>query len=258
MTPTIYKSHSNLTVQEKEIALQVPLYLQEYVFAKFNKPIKNYNLLDLELLITKLIIKTLLEAGVSKSTNNDVITFLSENILKDLLEPKFNYLSVEEIELAFKKGVRQEYGVFMGINIQTLHIWIRAYLASKERRIAIIEFNAKNDEKIYGKEDKFSKPNPEGIKKVAEIFKQYADTSKPKYGSKKLKVEKSEKDIFIQNCFQEHYNIWLKTPAVMPTPVQIEGTIVNMQCGLRLINYNGKIIDEVAYVEARLKELEIN
>jgi len=234
---------SLLKIENRAIS-EISSVHQEYILTRFNLVIKRYSDEILEEKILNVIIKTLFSAGVKDSNDSKVITFLRENLLIDLKKPKYNHLTFEEFELAMYKGVRREYGIYMGVNIQTIHSWLNEFINSQERKNALKEFNQKLDS--YKSEDKSLPPNPEGQKKVIEIYKQiqakpinYTDKIVPKEIRKP--IEKSERDIFIQKCFMEFYELWKKES--VPSAVG------------KFINFNGKIIDEVEYCEMKLKEL---
>lgn len=116
-------------------------------------------------------------------------------------------------------------------------------------------------------------PDPEGQKKVAEIYRKvmsgeqpdYKITTKvrlgkpggpryfveqtivkkgtPMYKPKKKDIEKSPRDQYIQDCFKEFWNLYKK-----------EGF---EKGGKRFIKYRGDIVDELKYAEIKLKETSL-
>lgn len=232
----------NLTVIENSVIAKMPATLQEYVAAKFRKQIHTHTDMELETRIKNLVIKTLFESGVKDSGDAKVISFLRETLLKDLRHPKFAKLTFEEVELAMQKGVRQEYGIYMGVNIQTIHSWLKAFIASKDREIAIKDFYRRIEEQEYGKDDRNTKPNPEGQKRVAEMLKEIIKPIEVEERQVKLKgaPEKTTKDKFLQKCLVEFDELYMKSP-------------VKSKVG-RFVKHNGKNVDLTEYLELRLLE----
>lgn len=237
----------NILLIEKNIIEKMPAGLQEYVVSKFKPVISSYKPVELELRVGELIIRTLFEAGVKDQADPKVIDFLTQTLYKDIQHPKYSKISFEEIELALHKGVRREYGVYMGVNIQTIHSWIKAYLESKERENAIKDFNRIANEHEFGKDDRSSKVNPDGQKRLIEMLKPLAESKKPSYIHKEAKViEKTERDLFIQKCFSEFFILWTKN--AVPNSDGLN---------TRFIYFEGKEIDETEYLTIKLKELDL-
>ncbi len=251
----------NLTILEKNVIKILSPISKEYLEAKFKNQLRTYSDKDLEFKLKDLVIKTLFESGVKDKNEDKVVAFLRETLLKDLKTAKFSGLTFEEVELAFSKGVRQEYGIYMGVNIQTMHGWLRSYLNSKERETAIKEFYAKAAELQFGKENRTAPVNPEGQKKVLEMLKDVVKGIPEEQEKQKLlkrsKV-KSDRDLFIQKCFLEHYNIWLKKPYKHPRDNRppVYGTTAGQDTHSRLIEFEGKPVDEVQYAEIKTKEYD--
>lgn len=59
------------------------------------------------------------------------------NSLYDEVKLSFSFLRMDELRLAFRNGVRKEYGDFFGLNISTFHAWIKAYQFDNKRREAL-------------------------------------------------------------------------------------------------------------------------
>lgn len=227
-----------LTVIEKNTINNLPENLREFVTAKFKLQLCKHSDYELESKIAALVTITLTESGVRDAADPKVTTFLRETLFRDLRRPQFNRLTFAEIELAFNKGVRQEYGQYMGVNIQTMHNWLRSYINSKGRELAFKQFY--NDVNVleHGSSDKNSKPNPEGIKKVLEILKPLSDSSKPKYNPPAKKViEKSKRDIYIQYCLTRFDKVFSKNPIDTPG---------------KFIKYKGEIVDVTEYLTIKL------
>jgi hypothetical protein len=144
----------NLTIRENNIINTLPVTQSVFVSAKFSPAIKSLSDLDLHNRVIDLIQTTLLKAGVKDQQDKLVIKFISENLLHDLKQPKFNHLSFSEIEMALDLGVKFEYGQYMGVNIATIHSWIKSFLSDKNRENALKEFNKKLNEEEQRTSDK--------------------------------------------------------------------------------------------------------
>jgi hypothetical protein len=237
----------NLTIIENNVIKKLPAGLQEFVVAKFKKQICAYAPQDLETRVGALIIKTLVESGVKDQTDIKVISFLKNTLFEDLKHPRYQKLTFEEIELALKKGVRQEYGVYMGVNIQTIHSWLKAYLTSKDRETAIKDFYRLADENEFGKDDRSAKVNPDGQKKLLEMLRPLTEDKKISYVHKdKPAPQKSPRDIFIQECFREFFELH-KRNAIK----QSDGK------DSRFIVFDGQAVDEAEYTQIKLKEWDL-
>lgn len=46
----------------------------------------------------------------------------------------FSFLRIEELQIALNEGVRGKYGEYFGINIKTIHSWVRAFQVSESRK----------------------------------------------------------------------------------------------------------------------------
>lgn len=132
-----------LTVSEQNRIAELPVQLQTFVKAKFGLPINKIEHQDLYFKVVDLIQITLTESGVKDQSDETVIKFISQTIFRDLQQPKFNHLSFEDIKLALHFGVRREYGEYMGVNVQTIHSWIKSFISDKNRELALKEFNSK-------------------------------------------------------------------------------------------------------------------
>jgi hypothetical protein len=57
----------------------------------------------------------------------------------------FKFMRVEEIRQALKNGVRKQYGDFHGINIASLHNWIKGYISDDNRKQALLKLKQENE-----------------------------------------------------------------------------------------------------------------
>jgi len=134
---------NQLTITDKQNIESLPVQLQPFVKAKFGLPINKIEPYNLHKQVLDLIQVTLMESGVKDQSDLTVINFLTETLVRDLQAPRFSHLSFEDIKLALHLGVRREYGEYMGVNIQTIHSWIKSFIGDKNRELAIKEFNSK-------------------------------------------------------------------------------------------------------------------
>ena len=236
----------SLTIIETKILDGLPVTQSQFIKARFCMPIKSYRDHELESKIIDVVQITLAESGVKDQNDKPVIKFISETLFRDLRAAKFNYLTMEDIALAMNMGVRYEYGQYMGINVATIHSWIKAYLADKNRELALKEFHKKVDEASYGTTDKTAKANPEGVKKLVESLKEIMKSVPAVQEEKKRQANlgkvKTPRDQYIQKCFAEFDKIHLDRA-------------LRTKSG-RYILFEGKAVDQVGYAEMKLKEYD--
>jgi hypothetical protein len=134
------------TVENSAISTLQPVH-QQFMVAKFKKPIKDYDDYTLEKGIKNLILVSYAELGLKVDPEDKVVTFLIETLLKDLRRHKYEHITLEEIQLFISLGLRGELGTFNGqmntLNVQNLNWWIKKGIESEDRKNAIREFNAK-------------------------------------------------------------------------------------------------------------------
>lgn len=107
--------------------------------------------------LTKLITKTILDSGFKFEEEDklNVILTIADDILRD-----FKHLTIEEIKICFRKGLRQEWGEYFGLSVLTFYGWLKMY-CKEMRGKAIIkqrEYEAeqerKKNQKEYTEEEK--------------------------------------------------------------------------------------------------------
>lgn len=92
--------------------------------------------------VIALIGKIFLVAGqVPKSESDKAalkkdIQFIASELSRDIAT-RYSELTLEEISIAFDKGVRNDFGDYFGLNVRTFNNWITAYRDSPERLRAI-------------------------------------------------------------------------------------------------------------------------
>lgn len=71
------------------------------------------------------------------------------------IQTSFKTLRIDEIKVAFKNGLNNEYGDFFGLNVKTYVQWIKSYLSSEKRHLSLKnEHIMQLPEKIITKEEK--------------------------------------------------------------------------------------------------------
>jgi len=96
------------------------------VYVASNKPmIKSYE--DLNIVVNSIhvsITQVIADKGVRLETED--INYLKQNICRDIIRD-FNILSLEDINVCFRMGVRGKLGEYYGINVATLYHWLEKY-----------------------------------------------------------------------------------------------------------------------------------
>jgi len=68
---------------------------------------------------------------------------LADRWYKEILTD-FKFLRVEEMKLAFKNGLRGEYGEYFGLNIKSFNQWIKGFIAEEKRHEALQRLKEEN------------------------------------------------------------------------------------------------------------------
>lgn len=200
--------------------------------------------------IAKILSQASFDMGSPMSADREILTFQTEACFKEL-SFKFSTLTLSELRNAFAMGIRNEFGQYFGMCPKTYHQFIKAYYELPGRFKAQEAYLKLGNAKEPGTEDKSAPPNPEGQKKVIEILSQYV--TKPDYSKKGLelkprpKIVKSERDKFIQQCFNDFFELLkkdaIKTDGGEPT---------------RFVMIEGKPMDEAEYAQLKLKQYDLN
>ena len=74
--------------------------------------------------------KTIVESGIGMEEGEQevFISLCIDEVIND-----FSYLTIEDVRIAVKKGVRLDYGKFYGLNITTLNFWFKEYLNTTKK-----------------------------------------------------------------------------------------------------------------------------
>jgi hypothetical protein len=76
--------------------------------------------------LADIIVKSIYDVGFNISEQEQKAL---ANYLVMEIKNEFGYLTIEEVAIIFKNGSRGMYGEFYGINVKTLHSWVREYTA---------------------------------------------------------------------------------------------------------------------------------
>jgi len=123
-----------------------------------------------------IITLTIWEWGVSeeKFSKRDQKIFIP--IAIDEIKRKYKNLTIEEVKIAFRNGVRREYGEFYGINITTINFWLDTYIESEKHeamlRLPYIKPSDVEKPKELSEEEKL-KLHTDWLNKVYNYFENY-------------------------------------------------------------------------------------
>lgn len=103
---------------------------KKYVLSSVGERIKNISKKDVCTSLTDLVSKTVFEAG--QTIDELKLTGLINGLYPDLKQ-YFSTLTIKDVENAFRLGVREEYGIYMGINNVTIFKWLQSYVQDAKR-----------------------------------------------------------------------------------------------------------------------------
>ena len=147
---------SGLTIEEREcfIALQ-------------GQKIKDYKIAELEDELNKILQTTYFNCGQVLSSE-DAIPVL-DSIVPDI-KNYFSSLTIEEVKVAFKRGLLKDYGDYFGLNPKTFLGWLKSYMASANRAEVKTKIKMHNEEQLT--EEEKEKIVVDGVYKCWEEFKE--------------------------------------------------------------------------------------
>lgn len=107
--------------------------------------------------LNNILTKTYFDAGQTIRGNNvqeqtRELQIISTALYEELQQ--FKFLRIEELRIAFKNGVRGEYGEFFGLNIKTFYQWLKGYQNDEKRKAAIIAAKAESEKEYSSPVDK--------------------------------------------------------------------------------------------------------
>jgi len=180
-----------ITTENKGNYTSVELSILE---AKYNSPIiLKASKYDIDRSCVNIISKAVLDSGIQmKGTYEEQqasILQLSKSVAEDLRK-YFKNITIKEFEIAVENGIRKEYGEYYGINVATIHQFVKAYKQSFDREEAL------RKQKLSHQEEE-PKPTQEQINQIMDTacikaFYQYKQTGvlADFGGSKFLHLEK--------------------------------------------------------------------
>lgn len=195
---------------------------------------------------------------------------VAQTVTLILQDENMRSLKPDDFKLCFNRMKKGHYGKsYDRIDGQIIFECLNSYLDERVAEAEQMSFKAHE----LVKEGLMAKPDPEGQKMVLKILKE-AVSQAPKVEADKQEVkkekkvfEKSPRDHYIQKCFSDHYQMWLKKPykPVIPPPT-VPGILVNDNTNGRyvlitMLNAEGseinKVVDDLEYVQIKLKEYDL-
>ena len=100
-----------------------------------------------------ILVKTIWESGIGMEKADQKL-FITVAI--DDIKNEFEMLTVSDVRIALKNGVRKKYGEFYGMNITTLNVWLKTYQEQTkiEAMLKLPLVKPIEEEKIYTEEEK--------------------------------------------------------------------------------------------------------
>lgn len=118
--------------------------------------------------IYDMLTKAYYDSGIQSPAPKDLV--LLSKAIHDEIKAYFSFLRIDELRICLANGIRGEYGEFYGINIKSIHSWIRAYQISEKRRFKLNEL--KSEQTIEVDKVKIEKEYWASIRSKFEKFKQ--------------------------------------------------------------------------------------
>lgn len=131
------KNHYSITIEQINESNALSKENKEVLLATLNnKPICDLNIVEYDQNHNNLIGifgRLIIESGITPETmpKPDQKVFISMCV--DEVKNDFSYLTIEDVRLAIKKGVRLEYGKFYGLNIATINFWLKEYVNTTKK-----------------------------------------------------------------------------------------------------------------------------
>lgn len=127
---------------------------------------KNYN--ELVGIFARMIV----ESGIG-TMNEDEQTILISLFIEEV-KNELSYLTIEDIKLIVKKGVRLDYGKFYGLNITTLNFWAKEYVReTKKNAMKSLTLLSPKEEKITISDEQKKALHKKWLDSWIELFEKY-------------------------------------------------------------------------------------
>lgn len=147
------KNHYGITIEQINDSNVLSKENKEVLLATLNnEPICDLNILEYDQNHNNLIGifgRLIIESGITPETmpKPDQKVFISMCV--EEVKNDFSYLTIEDIRLAIKKGIRLEYGKFYGLSIATINHWLKEYVnTTKKTAMKSLSLLSPEEEKI--------------------------------------------------------------------------------------------------------------
>lgn len=98
--------------------------------------------------LKEIINLTIFESGFKTENISELILLIIKDIFSD-----FSYMTLSEVGLAFRKGIRGELGEYMGLSVLTFYKWLKAYNETlKQQAIKSLQFIKKEENKTVSED----------------------------------------------------------------------------------------------------------
>lgn len=147
------KNHYGITVEQINDSDVLSKENKEVLLATLNnEPICDLNIIEYDLNHNSLVGifgRLIIESGITPETmpKPDQKVFISMCV--EEVKNDFSYLTIEDVRLAIKKGIRLEYGKFYGLSIATINHWLKEYVnTTKKTAMKSLSLLSPEEEKI--------------------------------------------------------------------------------------------------------------
>jgi len=114
------------------------------------------------------------DSGFGASWSPEEIGTLISSVVSDVLRD-FSNLTTQEVGLAFKRGVRDEYGEMKGLSVRLFYRWLKMYCSSSKTEANKVLNKIKIKEKEITQKERESKEK-EWINAVSKLFNEFCKT----------------------------------------------------------------------------------
>lgn len=147
-TNQITVNNKHLTVTDMNAVKRIRPDLQKYIVAKNSSIIRNLKKSEACKFIYDAIAASMEFAGMKvMNEDHDVITNLSDLTL-ELVYNHYSSITSLELKNALKEGAIGNYGEYFGYNLKSINVWIKTYMNSSERNVAMKEWSKAIDEEM--------------------------------------------------------------------------------------------------------------
>jgi hypothetical protein len=146
------------------------VYNKEVIIAKYGeKQIKDLDANFSGEKLKAIINLTIFESGFKIENISEIIIMVIKDIFSD-----FSFMTLSEVSLSFRKGVRGELGDFMGLSVRTFYFWLKQYNQYKLDYLKQLQ-NIKKEEPPVSEEKK-KEVRRIWLKTFVDDFEQYKKT----------------------------------------------------------------------------------